>query len=279
MINEKEILVIDDIVDIKIMSQGNTAEVFAYEENKILKLFRSDMPKEAVFEEYKKASVIQTIMPNVPRVYEIVLYENRYGIIYEKITGNDMIKIMISQPFKLKHFAKELAHFHATFLKNSIDVGLSVKQKLDREIDLSDELSVVDKRKIKEYLHCLPEGDKLCHFDFHPGNVMMVNDELIIIDWMTACTGNPNADVARTCLLLQYGELPHANFAVRNLAHFLEKYIGKKYYEEYKKITGVTDGDIEQWILPIAAARLMEWIPNNEKRKLLKIIKDRLKYM
>lgn len=276
MINQEDILVIDSIADTRMITQGNTAEIFYYGENQILKLFRPNMPREAVFAEYEKVGIIQSVLQSVPRAYEVVLYKNRYGIIYEKIVGSDMIKVMLSKPFMLKSYARKLAHFHTAFLSSSINVGISVKQKLNNEVDLVDDLSDVDKKIVKDYLYNLPDGNKLCHFDFHPGNVMMANDKPIIIDWMTACTGNPNADVARTCLLLQYGELPYANFFTRNLARILEKYIGKIYYKEYKKITGASSHDIDQWILPVAAARLMEWIPDSEKRNLLKVINDRL---
>lgn len=276
MVNEKDIVVIDSIPDMKMISQGNTAEVFHYGESKVLKLFRPNMPREAVFAEYEKICIIQSVLQNVPKAHEIILYENRYGIIYEKIAGSDMIKTMLLKPYRLKSCARRLAHFHAGFLNNDIDVGLKVKQKLDNEIDATNDLSDIDKERIKKYLFSLPDGNRLCHFDFHPGNVMMVEDKPIIIDWMTACTGDPNADVARTCLLLQHGELPHANLFVRNLAHLLEKYIGRIYYEEYKKITGVSDHDIDQWTLPVAAARLMEWVPDSEKRNLLKVIEERL---
>jgi hypothetical protein len=34
--------------------------------------------------------------------------------------------------------------------------------------------------------------------------------------------------------------------------------------------------EIEDWILPIAAARLTEWIPENEKQEIVNLIRQRL---
>jgi len=45
---------------------------------------------------------------------------------------------------------------------------------------------------------------------------------------------------------------------------------------QYKKLTGVTDAEIKKWLLQIAAARLIEWIPKSEKNKLLKFVKKAL---
>ena len=101
---------------------------------------------------------------------------------------------------------------------------------------------------------------------------MIKNNEFYVIDWMTACNGNAACDVARTFLLLCYGELLYANFFVKLIAHIVEKHIGRVYLRQYKKLTGVTDAEIKKWLLPIAAARLIEWIPKSEKNKLLKFV-------
>lgn len=276
MVNKGKYKTLENFTILKRINQGNTAEIYDIGENKVLKLFRQGIPKEAIIAEYEKVETIQSYLCNIPKAFEVILYKNQYGIIYERIKGIDMIKKMIKKPQKLNFYAKQLAHFHLAIHEHCIGLEITVKQKLNNEIDSINDLSDSTKKKIKDYLTTLPDNNKLCHFDFHPGNVMIQNNKPIIIDWMTACTGDPNSDVARTYLLLQYGELPYANFLVRKLARILEQYICKIYCHEYKKIAGISNNDFEQWILPIAAARLMEWIPNTEKEKLLKIIENKL---
>lgn len=51
-------------------------------------------------------------------------------------------------------------------------------------------------------LKSLPEGDSVCHGDFHPDNVLLSDDDVTIIDWMDASRGNPLADIARTSIIL-----------------------------------------------------------------------------
>lgn len=93
---------------------------------------------------------------------------------------------------------------------------------------------------------------------------------------MTACIGNANADVARTSLILEFGELQHVNLFIKAAAHIFEKHVGNNYHKEYKRIAGISDYDIEQWILPVAAARLVEWITASEKSKLLRFVREKL---
>ena len=260
----------------KLIRQGNTAEVFLYDETKILKLFRSGFPYEIIAAEYEVTKRICADLPFVPKVFGLAEYKNRYGILYEKIDGKDMIADMLKKPYKLRAYSKSLAHIHARIHNSTVNSGSDIKAKLADNITASTDLTEQEKEKIKSYLKTLPDGKALCHFDFHPGNVMIKNNEFFVIDWMTACNGNAASDVARTFLLLQYGELLYANSFVKLVAHAVEKHIGKIYLRQYKKLTGMSDAEIKKWLLPIAAARLIEWIPETEKNKLLKFVRKEL---
>lgn len=267
---------IDNNTEFKLISQGNTAEVYLYDDNKILKLFRENLPIEPIIAEYEKVKRIQLKLNNVPKAYEMIKYRGRYGIIYEKIIGTDMINNMLRNLYNVKRYAKLLARVHYELHNTESELKFSVKSKLSSEINDVSILNEEEKGRIKNYLQKLPDGDALLHFDFHPGNIIMQSNDPVIIDWMTACTGSPNADVARSWLLLQYGELQHANWAVKKLAHFFERYIGKIYIREYMRLSGISDNDFKQWVLPVAAGRLTEWISDNEKERLLRLIRKEL---
>jgi hypothetical protein len=46
-----------------------------------------------------------------------------------------------------------------------------------------------------------------------------------------------------------------------------------EYLRHYLAITGVSKDSIEQWEVPLAAARLIEWVPPKEKESLLGFVK------
>lgn len=257
------------------LNQGNTAEIYSYDD-KILKLFRNQMPYAPIRSEYDIALILQTKLQNVPKVYELVNCEGRYGIVYERIDGEDFLKVLIRKVGKFKSHAEMLGQIHAKLHEKDIDIHYSVKDKLKNNIMEEEYLTKEEKENIIKYLEKLPEGNKICHFDFHPGNVMIQNDEPVVIDWMTACTGNACADVARTRLLLQYGEMMHASFFTKMIIGIFEKKIGRIYYREYKRITNISDEQVEQWILPVAAARLTEWLTDHERMKLIKLVRQKL---
>ncbi len=116
----------------------------------------------------------------------------------------------------------------------------------------------------------MKEGTILCHYDFHPMNVIMSPRGPVIIDWMTACQGNPHADIART-LLISQGFLcvipPNWHATLKS---FIDRYLTR-----YLEIREISLKEVKAWRLPIAAARLNENIPH-ERDWLLSVVKEEL---
>lgn len=274
--HEKVAIPIDANKEFEMLSQGNTAEIYQYEDGKILKLFRDSFPFSAVQNEYRISLVVQNYLEIVPRVYELVRYQNRYGIIYEQICGEDMMKGLLKKPGQVKQYARKLAQIHASLHQQEVDISYSIYDKFQRDISLANELEDEEKKQIMEYLKTLPEGRNVCHMDFHPGNVMIRDGEPVVIDWMTACTGNANVDVARTYLLLHMGEVMYMNKLLASFINMFKQSLAKEYVKEYQRLCHVSDEEIQQWILPVAAARLSEWITEHERKALLKLIRSRL---
>ena len=88
----------------------------------------------------------------------------------------------------------------------------------------------------------LPDGDRLCHGDFHPLNVLGDAVAPMVIDWPDATCGDPAADCCRSYLILKL----HAED------------LAEPYLDAYRRL-GTASGDrILAWLPSIAAARLAE---------------------
>lgn len=257
------------------IGQGNTAEIYRLADHKILKLYRRGLPKVVAEREYQNGLVIQTILEHVPKVYEIVEIEGRLGILFEEICGKDMLKLILSSPWNMNAYARKLAHYHLGIQRPVSDRLWSVKEKLRNDLDSVDTLSDEYREVILRSLDGLPDGDTLCHFDFHPGNIMIANQQPYFLDWMTACRGDACADVARTGILMKYGEVINASWIVKRLISLAQRHIYKTYIREYLLISEQTIEAIQQWELPVAAARLREWISDHERQVLLKLVNER----
>ena len=104
-------------------------------------------------------------------------------------------------------------------------------------------------------LERLKDGTSLCHGDFHPDNVVMTGRGPVIIDWATAATGPPEADVARTIMLLESGE-PIASGLERLAIAVGRRVFLALYLRAYFKSSSLTRREVDPWMLPIAVALL-----------------------
>lgn len=271
--NDPVKLVFDGEREYPVIGQGNTAEIRDCSETVILKLFRDQMPRQAAEFEWRCADAISKVYSDTPRTFGMVDYKNRCGILYEKVTGTDMIQEALRHPFRLGRYGKIMAQLQLKMHTVDIQLAQTLKEKLTREITVASGLTEAEKAKALSALKELPEGTKLCHNDFHPGNIMMTGKGFQVIDWLTSAGGAPAADVARTLLLIRFGEPMHISTLKRLLIRSGMRVLRHSYLKQYLKNSSVKLKEIREWMLPVAAARLSEWLTQHEREKLIRFIR------
>lgn len=260
-----------------LIAQGNTAEIYDVGGGKILKLFRSGIAPAAIEREFENTRIAAKKLPEVPEAYEMLEHDGRLGIVFRRVSGEDMTRLLLADPMKFRAYLKNFAACHARINTPVADGMRTASEKLRDEIGWENDLSEAEKKRVLEYLSYLPGGDCLCHGDFHPGNVMLSGNGVFLLDWMTACKGDPCSDAARTYLLLRNGE-PMGVPRLQLLLIRASMHRGSRIYlREYCRLTGVRKDQIMRWILPVAAARLSEWLTDNEREKLVRLVRQKLK--
>jgi Ser/Thr protein kinase RdoA (MazF antagonist) len=101
----------------------------------------------------------------------------------------------------------------------------------------------------------LPDGQRLCHGDFHPYNVLMSPRGPIVIDWNNAHIGNPLEDVARSTLMLSGVSMVEPSLR-SPIDHFT-----KAYLECYFELRPDNREQLVAWQPIVAAVRLSDNIP------------------
>lgn len=255
------------------IGQGRTADVYTYEEGKILKLYRPGFPKEAIHQEYIIAKLVCSLGLSVPQTYELIDFEDRTGIVLEYVRGTTLLQQISSKPWSVSACARLMAETHYHIHQYQADMPRNQQDILREAIGYTSMLEDSEKQDIYTYMDTLPKGNRLCHGDFHPDNIL-VGRKNWVIDWMTGMSGDPAGDVARTTLLLSLGSMPEGIPAVqRGTIQFLRNRLMKAYLRHYLKLSGITKADVDRWQLPVAAARLAEGIPETEKQALVQLIR------
>ncbi len=236
----------------ELLAEGRTAEVFAYGEGTVLKLDRPDWNGLALFEAGVLSGLADAGLP-VARPHGTVTVEGRSGVILDRVAGPSLHEVLGGSS---ADEAEELAErFAALQLEcNAITVeGLpDLVPRLRGEI----EAFVADdalRAELLGLLAALDDGGRgICHYDLHPGNVLVGPDGWVVIDWLTVAAGPPAADLARTLVLWgQHSSQPVVTFlrAVRRIG---------------RERRGLDDGALDAWVRVAAAARLAEGFEGEE---------------
>lgn len=261
----------------KKIGRGNTAEVYELDHvyQKVMKLFYESIPFKHIKKEYETSKIINQLGIPSPNVDSILEVNNKWGIIYEKIFGQNFTQVLSSNPLLLKKNAHIFAKIQASFHQMSNDELAPQKEYLSQNIKGTSLLNKEEKELIVNYLKYLPADNKVCHGDYHPDNISLMKRKPIVLDWMTGTSGNPCGDVARTLIILRYASLPNGMPNLTKLIiQTVRKVFARFYLNSYIKVTNSSSESINRWFLPIMAARLVESIEESEKQFLLKKIKS-----
>jgi uncharacterized protein (TIGR02172 family) len=258
----------------KPIAEGRTAEIFLWDEHHILKLYRDWCPPHWIKYEARIARAVYDAGIPSPAAGEILEINGRQGLIYERIRGISMLQDMNAHPWTILKHARSLAELHVKINQQSITGLPSYKEGLRYTISKTPHLPDDLRNKTLALLDTLPDDQRLCHGDYHPGNVILTKDGPIVIDWMTASAGSPWTDVARTSLLLSIGPKGAGKLVSPMIRMIIELY-HRTYLNQYHALVPDTKNELNRWTPVIAAARLNEDIVP-EREALIKMVRDGL---
>jgi uncharacterized protein (TIGR02172 family) len=251
----------------ELLAEGRTAEVYAWGDRQVLKLYRSWWSRHDIEFEARTGRALYDAGIAAPQVGDIITVDGMPGLIYERIDGPSMDKVVFAEPERTAEMARIFARLHADLHKSTLPNFPSQRRRFFYNIGgrTPYRLDEATRRRVLEILASLPDDHSLCHGDLHPANVLMSSAGPRIIDWENACTGSPLADVARSLLLLEvypfYTEAgPGRDSILEILVTFRQTYL-----DEYIALTGARRDLIDAWRVPVAAARLQEGIEIEEE--------------
>jgi Ser/Thr protein kinase RdoA (MazF antagonist) len=237
---------------------GREAEVHAWGDNAVLKLYRPG------FGGHRAEAVALTTLDGhgvAPRLIEIVDRDGRSGLVLERLDGPDMLTLLQRQPWRVRGLARALASAHLAVHAVRVPADLpDLRSVLSARIEHA-ALPPHLRDFSLEVLDGLPDGDRLCHGDFHPGNALIAGDRVSIIDWPAAARGVPEADHARTLLLLRWADpMPGTPALSRALIAVGRAALTRGYTRAYTAGSPGPLRHVDSWLAVHAAARVSEGI-------------------
>jgi aminoglycoside phosphotransferase (APT) family kinase protein len=229
----------------KLLGKGKEAEVFQYGDH-VLKLYKPAAPKTSAFREAANLAIAERLGLPAPIALGVQSVGERWGVAMTLAPGESFGAAMTRDPTQRPAYLESMVRLQVRIHAQPAAELASMKARLSANIERSAMLGPIRQRRLLEGLAALPEGDKLCHGDFHPWNILGSADDAVIVDWLDACRGDPAADVCRSYVLMRHSA-PE---------------IATAYVETYELIADEKSDDVFAWLPVIAAARLAEGVPH-----------------
>jgi len=250
------------------IASGRTAEIFPWQNNCVLKLTRPEFPAHLADQEWFKSEAAWKLGAPAPRPVELVEIDGRRGVVFQYISGPNMLQEFERTPWKLDHFAKLLGRTHAQLHQLSAPAFPSLHDRIHWSLSPPNLLTDKQKTSILGLLEPLPDAATLCHADFHPLNILLADNGPMVIDWEGSLHGDPGGDVANTCLFFRTGFMTGSG-----LRGWLIGQIGRRFEKVYLSSYQRAHGPVyhlDEWLAIHAACQINE--ENRSKIPLLEQI-------
>jgi hypothetical protein len=238
----------------RLLAIGNTAEIFEWG-SRIIKLYKSSATKGAAFHEAARSAAVEALGLPVPSVWGVHEVNGRWGLSFDRVTQKSFAEQMLGNRNDVPLFLGCMARLHIRIHSHQAIQFAGLKVRLAANIAATTLLDISRKQELLNEILDMPDGDRLCHGDFHPENILGDISNPVIIDWLDARRGDPAADVCRSYVLLT---LHAAEFATA-------------YLDAYCRFSSTDRVAVLRWLPYVSAAKLAEGVPR-ERDGLLELI-------
>ena len=221
--------------------------------SRALKLYKSTAAKQTVFREAAIHAAAEALGLPVPKIWGVQEVGGRWGLVFDRVNGASFAEQMLNNPGETPRYIERIVHLHLRIHVHEATQFANFKVRLADGIAATKLLDESRKHDLLARIVDMPDGDRLCHGDFHPMNILGDASQPVIIDWPDARRGDPAADVCRSHLLMKL-------HATEIAAPYLNAYCRAMIWQT-----------VLSWLPYVAAAKLAENV-RSELDGLIKII-------
>ncbi|MCP4132509.1 MAG: phosphotransferase [bacterium] len=241
-----------DIQNMKKIFEGDSAEVYDYDEKTVLKLFKNEgYGNSREFCEYE-FNILNLLYQNqfpVPAPFRLFKHNNRFGFLMQRING-DSLKDLIANNNSVDTYSSLLGNYHKLLHSKIIDNNNIpfIKDILIQHLNnlKTDFFDIKD--QLISIFNSINTTTVLTHGDFAPNNILLENDTVYIIDWPDLMYGDNYADIARTILFLTDDYNPHIGKYFLN-SNEKTKFIKNYIHVYFKDDNNFNSSKLTKWLV------------------------------
>jgi hypothetical protein len=254
--------------DHELIAAGREAEVFAWTDGLALRLLREPIADHRLEREVDVMKTVRSMVALAPATERLIEVDGRPGMILERIDGPTLLAMLARLPRPIWG-GRLTGHVHARINQLTPPESLPPLKAWIRPRIQDAPLPAEMIARALRLLDLLPRGNYLLHGDLHPANILMPPAGPLVIDWPNATSGPPEADVARTITILQFGAVPdNSPRVVRLFSGLGRRPLIRAYIREYERTQPLDHAALTDWRFVRAIDRVAEAVPN-ERRQLV----------
>ncbi len=178
----------------EMIGKGANGAVYRYDAETIIKVyFNSDaLPEIQRERELARRALVLGINTAIP--YDVVRIGESYGTVMELLAATSLSKMIKKDPehleVPLKYYVDMLKQIHSTQVAPG-DMPDMTQVALDWAAFDRDYLPEDLGNRLYSMVKAVPKQQTMLHGDYHTNNIMVRDDEALLIDMDTLCTGHP----------------------------------------------------------------------------------------
>ncbi len=178
----------------EVIGSGANGTIYRIDKDNVVKVYNNADALSEIQNEREVAKLALILGIPTAISYDVVKVGDSYGSVFELLDAKSFAQILKNEPEKFEWCVEEYVKLLKTIHGTVVPEG---KLKDLKETALS-WVHVMQNYLSKEYgdkllalVEAVPEDNHMIHGDYHPKNVLLQNDEVLLIDMDTLSVGNP----------------------------------------------------------------------------------------
>ena len=190
-----------DVSMMELIGQGANGKVYRIDDESIIKVFPPAASLDIVERERRLAQ--EALLSGIPTAISQSVVEtgSGYGIVFEMINAGTLSAALSENPDRFDELTGKYVELYRIIhqTKGNMELFPSAKTVNHRNIDACREWYTEEEiEKLHILVDSIPDRDTMLHGDFHPNNIMLLDNELILIDMGDMSIGHPVFDFLAT---------------------------------------------------------------------------------
>lgn len=191
----------------ELLGKGGNGAVYRLDDETIVKVYfgkRNSPEKIRQNRETTRSAFVQGIPTMI--AFDMVRVGENYGVVYEMINARSFSQEIAANPDKTDEFGHMIADMalklHHTEFKDG--VLPDSREKIRNEVRMTVDAGFykpAEAERLYKLIDEIPYRNTFIHQDFHPGNLMLQNGEIVLIDVDDSGLGHPILDLSSMYLV------------------------------------------------------------------------------